>query len=462
MKKMPLLLLLLPFSISAQKNYSAIIDSFMRTEVVVNNFNGNVLASKSGNIIYQNAFGFRNFYSKERLTNNSVFDLASLSKQFTAVGILMLKDQGKLSLSDSLRKFFPELPYHNITMKHLLTHTSGLPEYVDIMMQKWDKEKIAFNKDVIELLATEKVPVSFQPGERWEYCNTGYMLLASIIEKVSGKSFNDYLAENIFKPLGMNSSMTWNTRRSSHEIIPEYAFGFVYSDSLKSFIIPDSLKKYDVVRYLDGIQGDGTVNSTTGDLFKWDRALKNHTLLSDSSQAEMFENQYPIYGGYAHYGYGVMLGNDALGATIAHSGTWPGYKHYMIRYVDNDITIIALCNTEKGPGAVTNGIAMILNDKSFDFSYIHSEINADTAFIKKCTGKYFLPGSGPAEVFEENNKLFLRIYGSRVVECKPESPNKFFYIDPMTKSVSTFEFETDESGKITRRIHTLNFVKSEI
>ena len=462
MKKILFLILLMPFVLKAQEKKDVLIDSFMRAEVAVNNFNGNVLVAKGGKIVYQNSFGYRNFYTKEKLDNNSVFDLASISKQFTAVGILILKDKGKLSLTDTLRRFFPELPYNNVTIKHLLTHTSGLPEYVDIMMQKWDKKKIAFNADAIKVLATKKIPASFKPGEKWEYSNTGYMLLASIIEKVSGKTYNEFLQDNIFKPLGMKHSRGYNTRRSNNKKIDDYAYGFIYSDSLKSYVMPDSIAKYDVVRYLDGIQGDGTVNSTTADLLKWDRALKEDKLLSDSTQKEMFSKQFPIYGGHAHYGYGVMLNNDALGSSIAHSGTWPGYKHYMVRYIDADITIIALCNRDAGPGAATNGIALIMNDKPFEFSYIHKEIAIDTTGLTKYEGKYSLPSTGPASLKVKDGKLFLRIYGGRMVECKPESENKFFYTDPINKTVATFEFISDGSGNVQKVFHTMNLTKTEI
>ncbi|NJO69297.1 MAG: serine hydrolase, partial [Bacteroidetes bacterium] len=257
-------------------------------------------------------------------------------------------------------------------------------------------------------------------------------------------------------------SRTYNTRRSKHEKIPNYAYGFVYSDSLKVLVIPDSIPKYDVVRYLDGVQGDGTVNSTTGDLLKWDRALKNHTLLSESTQNEMFSKQYPVFGGYAHYGYGVMLNQDQLGSSIGHSGSWPGYSHYMTRYIDTDITIIVLCNKAGSPATVTSGLAQILHDKPIAFPYFHKETVIDTSLIKKYTGKYFFPSSGPVDIWEKNGQLFLSIYGGRIVECKPESNNKFFYHDPINRSVATIEYETDDAGTISKVYHTMNYVKAEI
>lgn len=457
------IIMFIPLIVNAQLHYIATIDSFMNTEVEVNGFNGNVLAAKSGNIIYQKSFGYRNYYTKELLNNQSVFDLASISKQFTAAGILLLKDRAQLTLDDSLRKYFPPLPYNNITIKHLLTHTSGLPDYIDIMEQKWDKTKIAYNNNVIAVMAKEKVPCHFTPGEKWEYCNTGYMLLASIIEIVSGKSYNDFMNENIFQPLGMTNTRGYNTRRSKQEQLSNYALGFIYSDSLQAFVIPDSVAKYDVVRYLDGVQGDGTINSTTGDLYKWDRALTSHSLLNETTQKEMLSGQYPIFGGYAHYGYGIMINNnDPLGLSISHSGTWPGYKHYMVRYIDSDITIIILTNNNGNPGVISNGIAQIMKEKSFEFSYVHKETSIDSSLLKKNTGRYFLQSSGPAELFERNGKLLLKVYGGMEVECKPESDNKFFYKDPINKSIATLEFEKDSTGNVHKIFHTMNLTRVEV
>ena len=162
-------------------------------------FNGNVLVAEKGNIVLQRSYGYANYDDQRSLNDSSVFELASVSKQFTATGILLLKDRGQLQLSDSLRKYFPELPYHGITIQHMLTHTSGLPDYFWPLVEKWDRKKIAFNEDVIAFLAKEKMPLQFEPGKKWEYSNTAYMILASIIEKVSGQSFADFMAKNIFR-----------------------------------------------------------------------------------------------------------------------------------------------------------------------------------------------------------------------------------------------------------------------
>src|SRR5271154_6208096 len=146
-----ILFLLLPFSLVAQKDYSSLLKQFMTGQHDYFRFNGNVLVAKGGNIIYQQALGYADFNSKNPLNDSSVFELASLSKQFTAMGIMILKEKKQLSYNDNVKKFLPAFPYENITIRNLLTHTSGLPSYEDQFEKKWDRKKIAFNKDMIEM-----------------------------------------------------------------------------------------------------------------------------------------------------------------------------------------------------------------------------------------------------------------------------------------------------------------------
>lgn len=451
-----LLFNLLPFFSFSQSNYVHLVDSLMQSQVAVKKFNGNVLIAKSGNILYQKAFGYRNYERKELLDNNSVFELASVSKQFTAMGILLLKEKGKLQLTDSLRMFFPELPYHNINIEHLLTHTSGLPDYEEAMNLKWDHKKIAFNKDMIHFLATEKPPVLFEPGSKWEYSNTGYALLASIIEKVSGNTFSNFLRQNIFKPLGMNQTRIYNTRRSSKEVIANYAYGYVYSDSLKRYMLPDSLRQLNFVFYLDGIQGDGTVNSTTGDLLKWDRALMNHTLLPKTTQNEMLSSHAIIdTAAKTGYGYGVFVGKNKFGTTLFHSGGWPGYATMLHRDVEDDLTIVVLSNNNSSSPALSNQLSYILHNEPVVFPYIHTEITIDTSILDNYVGKY--KGQTLLEIVNDKGKLYRK--GRTNIELKPESATKFFYADGSDRQI---EFEVNAAGKQEKAWVILNGIKTEL
>ncbi len=447
MKKI-FLLLLVPFSLAAQKNYIPALREFMTGQHNYFHFNGNVLVVKGGNIIYQQALGYADYNSKRMLNDSSAFELASVSKQFTAMGIMICKERGLLSYEDNIKKFFPDLPYSTITVRNLLTHTSGIPSYEDQFEKHWDHTKIAFNKDVIEMLQQRKDTLFFTPGIKWQYSNTGFALLASIIEKISGMSYNDFMAKNIFKPLGMTHTFIYNTRRTTGKIPVNYALGYVHSDSLKQYILPDSLPKYDIVYYLDGIVGDGCVNSTTGDLFKWDLALYSNNLVSKSTLDEMLSPlvQQSPRDSTSFYGFGVMVQlSTSVGKIITHSGGWPGYHTNITRHTDKKETIIVLSNNESNVALINAALESILAGENLVMPYEHKEIKIDTALLSKYTGKY--SAGLTLEFIRKGDKLFRHRNGTADIELKPESNTKFFYSDGTDRQI---EFETDATGKITK------------
>ena len=449
MKKLFPVFLLILFSCNQKKETNPLakqLDEFLAGQQKYYRFNGNVLVAEKGEIILQKSYGYANFDNQRMLNDSSVFELASVSKQFTATGILLLKDKGKLSLTDSLRKFFPELPYSNITIQHLLTHTSGLPDYFWLMIEKWDHKKIAYNMDVIALLAKEKPPSVFAPGTRWEYSNTAFVILATIIEKISGQSFKDYMRENIFQPLQMKHTLIYNTRRSKKDTVPNYAYGFNYNDSLKKFVLPDNDPATQFVIYMDGIQGDGIVNSTTSDLLKWDRAVKNHTLLTEATQNEMLKGQsLSDTVNKTYYGYGVGISKNDFGNIISHSGGWPGYTTYLARNTDKDQTYIILSNNNANSPGLSNVLQHIMAGKPVVMPYEHKETVMDSATLNAFTGRYMALNEIKLE--RRGAKLFRVLPNGSELELKPESSNKFFYSDGSDRQI---EFEMDANKKITK------------
>jgi CubicO group peptidase (beta-lactamase class C family) len=445
------LFLLLPLASAGQTKYAARLDSFMQAEVRVNHFNGNVLIAKSGKIIYQKPFGYRNYNTKEPLINNSIFELASITKQFTAMAILQLMEKGKLTLADTLRHYFPELPYNNISIQHLLTHTSGLPDEVDVMAQYWDHKKVASNKDLIHVLASHRVPAHFQPGEKWEYSNTAYELLACIVEKVSGLSYAAYIRKNIFDPLGMHSSFATTKAVKSNSSIANYAYGFVYSDSLKKYVLPATIPEFDFVSYLEDTYGAGNISSTTSDLLKWDRALKQHRLLSKPTQEAMFSPQLQIdTASQRYYGYGVIIGANEIGDYVFHGGGWPGYNTMIIRYVKDDLTLIILSNNGANTMAISGALAYIVTDRSVELPYIHKAIAIDPTLLSHYTGKYKVanvPKPFMMELLTKEGKLYCH-FGNAAIEreLKAESTTKFFN-DNVGQQV---EFEVDSTGNVVK------------
>lgn len=413
------------------------IERYLQGQADYYRFNGNVLISEKGKIIYQKSFGFSDFNKQLALNDSSVFELASVSKQFTALGILMLEKQGLINLNDSLRKFFPELPYYNIKIHHLLTHTSGLPDYGELFINKWDHKKIAFNDDVIYMLAKEKPGINFKPGEKWEYCNTAYVLLASIIEKVSDLTFKEFMATNISVPLKMTNTRVYNTRRSG-EILDNYAYGYIWSDSLKKYFLPDSLPDYDYVYFLDGIQGDGIINSTTGDLLKWSRFLFDQKLgidsitqkllyphiLCDSSFAARFER----YNGTSSlfYGYGVLLGKNEFGDFAYHTGGWPGYHIEIFHNFKNAITLVVLSNNESNASGIRSALTKIIFNQPLVYPQKHIPITLDTTLLDVFVGTYTY-SNYQYEIVRQNDSIFIiNPFTGTKSRLLPESDNKLF------------------------------------
>lgn len=441
--------MLLLFACNSNKETNkttAQLDEYLTAQSTHYRFNGNVLVAENGKIVFQRSYGYANFDTKRLLNDSSVFELASVSKQFTATAILLLKDKGKLNLTDSLRQYFPELPYSGISIYQMLTHTSGLPDYESAMNKKWDHSKIAFNNDMIAFLAKEKLSVLFAPGTKWVYSNTAYALLASIVEKVSGQSFSEFMAQNIFKPLQMKHTRIYNTRRSLKDTIANYAYGFEYNDSLKKYFMPDSVADLKFVIYLDGVQGDGVVNSTTADLLKWDRAIKNNTLLNEATQKEMLKEQSIVDTvKKSHYGFGVFMEKTELGNVISHSGGWPGYTTCLARNVDKDQTFIVLSNNSSPSPAITTALQHILNGKQVVMPYEHKVIAMDSVSLQQFVGKY--KSTNEISIERSGNKLYRVSPNGQKIELKPESATKLFYTDGSDRQV---EFEMDANKKITR------------
>ncbi len=315
------------------------LDSVMMT---VPDFSGVVLVASKGKPVYHKAFGYRNFETKVPLDTTDIFELASVSKQFTAMIIMMLKEENKLSYDDPIENFLPDLPYSNITIRHLLTHTSGLPDYQAIMDQHWDKSRIAGNDEIITYLKKYNPPILFKPGEKYEYSNTGYVLLASIAEKASGKDFIDLCREHIFTPLGMkNTDIRSLEEKKSTE---NFAAGHIYLEEKDRYLRADSFPSSNYTIWLGSRKGPGRISSTSADLLLWDRALYNETLVNNATLQEAFTPMQLANDSLSMYGFGWMLKNDTNTSIVYHTGSNPGYNTRIVRFIDQDKTLIMLCN----------------------------------------------------------------------------------------------------------------------
>ena len=346
---------------NSEQSKSTQIDVLLKQKFVTG-FNGNVLVIDKGNIIYKKSFGYSNYDNKDLLNDSSVFELASCSKQFTAMAIMILAEQGKINYSDNIQKYIPDLPYQNITIENLLTHTSGLPDYMELLQKYWDKNKFATNYDIVDLFKKYKPKIYFSPDKMFEYSNTGYALLSIIIEKASGLTYAEFLNENIFKPLRMKNTRVYNTRRVKNEKINNYAYGYIYSEKLKKYALPDSLPDYNYVFFMDAITGDGTVNTTTLDLVNWDKSFRENKLVSKETIEKAFSKHKLSDGKVSDYGYGLCIGGgDKNERVVYHGGSWAGYSTFLLHFIDKQVTIIILSNNEyENIGKLVDQIARML------------------------------------------------------------------------------------------------------
>lgn len=330
------------------------IDSFLEQHRRTVNFQGNVLVRFKGNLIYSKAFGFSNPRAKSLLTEESVFQLASVTKQFTAMGIMILKEKGLLNYSDTIDQYIKNFPYKGITVKMLLNHTSGLPNYMWLLEHHWNKNKTPYNSDVMDLLAKHRLHLYFKPGTRFAYSNTGYVVLASLIEKVTGQRYDEFMEKNIFDPLGMENTYVYST--SYGEDTMEHVNGYRHWGNHYRYI-PNTIN--------DGTVGDKGIYSTILDLYRWDMGLYENTLVAEQTKKQAFEALELKNGNHYPYGFGFRLKESDGKKMVYHYGKWNGFRTGIIRFIEDTSTIIILNHTDRPYNSrITSNVGDILNERT--------------------------------------------------------------------------------------------------
>ena len=305
------------------------LDSLLKRIHKRHDFHGAVLVAKNKKIVYQNQIGTADFKKKTLLNKESVFQLASVSKQFTAAAIMLLQQRNQLKLTDTVNTYFPDFPYKAVTIKTLLNHTGGLPKYFWIAEHKWQQKKAPSNNEMMELLTTSNVQRFFKPGRNFDYSNTGYFVLASIVEKISGISFGSFLKQNIFEPLQMTHSYVYSFENDS--IRENQLDGYRLHRGWRHVKIRSTVN--------DAIVGDKNVYTTAEDLFKWTQGLNSGNLLSKESLALMFTKGETIYGRKVPYGFGFRIDTKEKNS-IYHYGKWNGFRTGFKTYLEDDLVVI--------------------------------------------------------------------------------------------------------------------------
>lgn len=320
--------------------FAAQMDSLMTQH---SRFSGVVLLATQGTPRYFKAFGFRNYDQQIPMDTSDLFELASVSKQFTAMTTMMLHEKHHLGYDEPMANYLPELPYPGITIRQLLNHTSGLPDYQAVMDEHWDKSKVAGNNDIIEYLIQYHPPSLFSPGEAYKYSNTGYVMLGSITEKISGEDFVRFCQQRIFDPLKMSSTAIRSNQEK--EQLSNLAYGYIYVPEKNRYVRADSFPSSNYTIWLGARKGPGRVSSTARDLLRWDQALYGDALVSQTTLQDAFMPAVLKNDSLSYYGFGWNIEDGSpLGKVVWHDGDNPGYKTLIVRYLDHQATLILLSN----------------------------------------------------------------------------------------------------------------------
>ncbi len=424
--KLLMLLIFCPIFLVAQEKTSAKLATYMQAQADVNNFSGTVLVTKNGAILLKKAYGLADYEWRIKNTIDTKFQLASVTKQFTAAAILQLVDSGRSSLNDKLSKFFPDYPKaDSISIHMLLSHTSGLAMgFKEIALSSISSDSA--------YAAIKKIPFECSPGTKSAYSNIGYYLLAKIIEKVSGEHYASFLKKNIFDKAGMSNTGVSN----NDSIVTKKAK--VYYPNAEGFIHNPHIN-WEINLGHDGIY------STVEDLAIWDKALYGTTILSAAMKEKMFTPYSAENWGYGFiinpfYNHGHYL--------IAHDGGFFGTMTSFNRFTEDKLFVTVLSNNGSPAHIIGYGLSAIALGKEVELPYKHYPTKIDTTLYDNYAGEY-----GKIHILKITGKLY---YNDADTELIPESKTKFFRADDNDR---TIEFVRDKTGIYNSLILTKGGVK---
>jgi len=421
-----------------EKQYDKMLNGqYMSTEPGIT-----ALVAIDGNIIYHKAFGMANLELDVKMQPDMIFEIGSITKQFTAVAILMLLEQGKLDLDDDITKFIEDYPTHghHISIHHLLTHTSGIRSYTS--MESWAPvwRKDFEPKELIDFFKNE--PMDFAPGEKWLYNNSAYFILGYIIELASGQTYEQFIEDNIFEALGMRSSLYG----SNSKIIKKRAYGYQKNE------------EYINAEYLSLSQpyAAGSLMSTVEDLFIWNRAIRSNKLVKQESIDLAFTNYELNNGEKTNYGYGWGINEINGSPTIEHAGGIFGYVTNSIYMPNEDVFVAIYSNCDcNGPGVVSTKMAAIAIGKPYPEE--DDRISIDSDHLNKLVGVYDFSDGSTRIITVTDNQLNSQRTGSSKIKLFPTKENTFSF----ENSFSTIQFQENDDEIQAVFTNRINKTKGE-
>lgn len=392
--------------------------------VQADRFSGAILVAKGDKPVFREAFGLANREWNIPATPQTVFRLGSLTKQFTAAAILQLAEQGKLGLDDPISKYYAAAPpaWAGITLRHLLTHTSGIPSYTNIPGFFDAASRVDLTPEQIIALTRDK-PLEFEPGSRFNYDNTGYVLLGYVIDKVSGQAYGAYLDDHIFKPLGLAHT----GYDVSAEILPRRAAGYSVQGG-KAANAP----------YLSMTlpYAAGALHSTVDDLLAWELALQGGKVIEPASLKAMFTD----YG--AKYGFGQAIGSLGSHRLWSHGGGINGFATLLSRYPDDDLTVIVLSNIQEAPvGKIRAELAALYLGVTIPAKTTPAIVKLEPSTLTRYEGRYRISPAMTLTVAAEGDHLVVQATGQPPLAARPTAERDFYIETPEARL--TFEGPAD-------------------
>ncbi len=422
-------LVILISTLASGQEISGTLDALLEKQFKENEPGAVALVVKNGAPIYRKAFGMADLEHTIQMTPEHVFGIGSMTKQFTAVAILMLVEQGSLSLEDSITKFLTDYPAKGnaITIHHLLTHTSGVKSYTEL--EKWRKiwRNDLTTQEMIDVFKDE--PMDFAPGDAWHYSNSGYFLLGVIIEKVAGMNYGEFVEKRIFEPLGMKNTYYGSRSR----IIPNRAMGYQRG------------REYRNAEYLSHTQpfSAGAIMSTVDDLWKWQAAVQNNILVKSETIAKAFTNHPLKNGKPTYYGYGWMLDEINGSLTREHSGGIFGYSSNAIHLPKEDVYVVVLSNCNcNSPVEVSIRMAAVVIGKPFHEPL--TKIKLEEKYTKELVGVYNFDDGSVREITLEDGQFYSQRTGSSKLKIFPQDKRLFVFETGLTNLQFVIE-----KGKVT-------------
>ena len=371
-------------------------------------FSGSVLVARQGEVLSNKGYGLKNISEKTMNDSNTVFQIGSITKQFTAAIILQLEEKHKLSVQDKLSKYIPDYPKgDSITIENLLTHTSGVYNYTNDREFMQKGSIVPISRDSLIRLFKYK-PLDFSPGTKYSYSNSGYILLGYVIEKVTGKPYFQVVHENIFGPLHMTHS--------------GFDFkGLMSTDKATGYTNPSAGLKAEIVDSSVSLAA-GAIYTTTGDLYKWDRALYTDRIISQSSLQKAFTPHLE------HYGYGWTIDSIYGKKVVEHGGGIFGFVSFILRVPEEQICIIVLDNqpSAAAPGKIAADINALLHGQPYSIPHERVAITVDTNTLKQYVGAYQLNPNFIITMTLENGQLMTQATNQPKFPVFAEKENFFF------------------------------------